>query len=118
LNIHLRTHNKSETHKTADDVGHVVRRKGSYMFADCLNHSNGTKDTDEGPEDGHQVTRLLRLSLAVSKPVGHGVRDVFPWRRRDEWVEESIDVEIPAVMDRHDDGGLQLNAAAEGFNSF
>lgn len=96
------THDESDAYKTAHDVGHVVRRKRVYMFADGLNHGNGTKDAQKGPEDGHQVARIRGLRLAVSKPVRHGVRDVFPWRRRDEWVEEPVDVEVPAVVNRHD----------------
>lgn len=78
------------------------------MFADGLNHGNGTKDAQKGPEDGHQVARIRGLSLAVSKPVRHGVGDMFPWRRRDEWIEEPVNVEVPAVVDRHDDGGALL----------
>lgn len=75
------------------------------MHADGFNHGNGAKDTQKGPEDGHQVASLLGLGLAVSEPVRHGIRDVFPWRRRHEWVEEPVNVEVPAMVDGRHDGG-------------
>lgn len=89
------------------------------MLADGLNHGNGAKDAEKGPEDGHQVARLLRLRLAVSKPVRHGVRDVLPWRRRDEGVEEPVNVEVPAVVDRHDgDGGCDSDLLSRDSTRF
>lgn len=73
------------------------------MFPNGFNHGNSTKDADECPEHGHQVARALGLGLAITKPVGDGIRDVVPWRRRYEGVEEPVNVEVPRVVaGRHD----------------
>lgn len=74
------------------------------MFPNGFNHENSSKDADKGPKDLHQVARALRLGLAVSEPVGDGIRDVIPWRRRNEGVEEPVNVEVPGMMARHGGG--------------
>lgn len=73
------------------------------MFSNGFNHGNSTKDADKGPEDGHQVARALRLGLAIAEPVGDGIWDVVPWRRRNKRVEKPVNVEVPGmVAGRHD----------------
>lgn len=77
-------------------------RERGDMLSNGFNHGNSTKDAEESPEDGHQVACSLRLRLAKAKPVGDGVRDVVPWRRRNQGIEEPVNVEVPGMVDgRH-----------------
>lgn len=74
----------------------MLRERGD-MFRDDFNDDNSSKDADKGPRHGHQVTRRGRLGSAVAKPPGDGVREVLPWRRRDDGVDDTIDVEVPSA---------------------
>lgn len=76
-------------------------RKGGDVFRHDFNDDNSSKDADKRPRHGHQVTRRGRLDSAVAKPPGDGVREVLPWRRRDDGVDDTIDVEVPGA-EAHD----------------
>lgn len=74
----------------------MVRKRGN-VFGHDFNDDNSSKDADKRPRHGHQVTRRGRLGSAVAKPPGDGVREVLPWRRRDDGVDDTIDVEVPSA---------------------
>lgn len=62
---------------------------------DDLDDTDGAKDTDKSPEYGHGIANITGLLLAVAEEVGDRVGEVLPGRRRDEAVEEMVNVEPP-----------------------
>lgn len=75
-----------------------------------FNNGNSAEDAQEGPKRGHQVAHGGRLVLAVAKPPGDGIREVTPWRRRQHWVDELVNVEIPLAV-----AHLEKQGALNGF---
>lgn len=88
------------TYETANNCWRMVGFKRGNMHGHDLNYDDGAKDADKGPKGWHQVAGIGGLGFAVAQKVGDWERDVFPWRRGDERIEEAINVKVPRVVKR------------------
>lgn len=75
------------------------------MLGHPLDQKKSGKNTNKGPENGHQVARVARLRLAMAQEPRHRVGQVRPRRRRDERVEVPVNVEGPCSMGESYHGG-------------
>lgn len=76
----------------------MMALKGGNAGGGDLDNDDGAKDANEGPKGGHEVARVGGLGPAMAEKMGDGIRQVSPWRRRDNGIEIAVNVKIPRVM--------------------
>lgn len=85
------------TYHTSDDNWRIVVLKGRHTHRHRSHHRYATKDPDQGPEGDDQIPEGPgRLVPAIPQEMGDGTRHPVPWRSRDEWINEGINIEMPS----------------------
>jgi len=70
--------------------------KGGDLSTDKLNEAHATKDADEGPEDDEDIPQRPLGPGPVSEEVGDGIRQLRQKGSRQDWVQDSLRVQLPS----------------------
>lgn len=84
--------------KRTDNSGRMVALKGGNVGGGDLDNDDGAKDTNKGPKGGHEVARVGGLGSAMAEKMGDRIRNISPWRRRDDGIDVAVNVKVPRVM--------------------